>query len=70
MRHTSNFAHQKHTSDLENSGSLGKNHPSMHIFAGFVTTASAVPPESLTAALVPLPHLEAPALAVMRQTVP
>lgn len=42
----------------------------MHIFVGFVTTASAVPPESLTAALVPLPHLEAPALAVMRQTVP
>ena len=40
----------------------------MHIFAGFVPTASAVPPESLAEVLVPLPHPEASALAVVRQT--
>ena len=56
-------------SSLENPGSPSEKHPSMHIFAGFVLTASVVPPESLAAALVPLPHPESSALAVVQQTV-
>ena len=40
----------------------------MHIFVGFVIAASAVLPEILAAALVPLPHPESYALAVVRQT--
>ena len=67
---SSNFAHQKYTPTHENSDSPSEKHPSMHIFADFVPTASAVPPESLVEVLVPLPHPEASALAVVRQTVP
>lgn len=67
---SSNFAHQKYTPTHENSGSPSEKHPSMHIFAGFVTTASAVPPESLATTLVPHPQPEASALARVRQTVP
>ena len=54
----------------ESSGSPSEKHPSMHIFAGFVPTVSAVPPESLVAVLVFLPHPEASTLAVVWQTVP
>lgn len=66
----SNFALQKYTPTYENSGSPSEKHASMHIFAGFVPTASAAPPESLAVVLVFLPHPESSAFAVVRQTVP